>query len=139
MLAAAAALAAWEDDLETLAPTAASHDAAELLSGAQIAAHYFFRGCFLPADGSLPELRAARAALAAIPCAIINGRHDVICPPRNASALHALWPASSLRIVESGAHALFEKPMRSAAIACLAQLAGGGGDEAAGGKRQRRG
>ena len=33
-----------------------------------------------------------------------------------------MWPGSSLRIVEGGAHALFEKPMRSAAQAVLAQL-----------------
>ena len=123
MLTAASGMALWEDEMETLAPCAAPHDAAELISGAQIAAHFFLHGCFLPADGALPELRAARGALAALPCAIVHGRHDVICPPRAAATLHAAWPGSSLRLVEGGAHALFEKPMRAAAQACLAELA----------------
>ena len=122
MHAAAAALAAWEDDMETLAPCAAPNDAAELLAGAQIAAHHFLHGCFVPAEGALPELRAAREILASLPCAIIHGRHDVICPPRAAAALHAAWPGSCLHIVEGGAHALFEKPMRAAAQARLAEL-----------------
>jgi proline iminopeptidase len=44
----------------------------------------------------------------------VQGRHDVLCPPYTARALHAAWPGSALRIVEAGAHALFEKPMRTA-------------------------
>ena len=110
--------------METLAPTTATHEAGELLAGAQIAIHYFAHGCFLPPAGALPELCAARSALAAVPCAIIHGRHDVICPPLAASKLHAAWPSSSLRIVEGGAHALFEKPMCAAAQAVLAELVG---------------
>ena len=56
----------------------------------------------------------ARETLGAIPCSIVQGRHDVLCPPYTARALHAAWPGSALRIVEAGAHALFEKPMRTA-------------------------
>ena len=33
--------------METLAPSPASHDAAELVAGAQIALHYFQHGCHL--------------------------------------------------------------------------------------------
>jgi len=81
----------------------------------------------------------------------VQGRHDVVCPPSAAATLHSLWPGSTLRIVESGAHALFERPVRTAVQAALAQLlpaaanetgvvgggraAGAGGE--AGGKRQR--
>ena len=35
-------MARWEDEMETIAPAPATHDAAELIAGAQIAAHYFF-------------------------------------------------------------------------------------------------
>ena len=139
VLAAAKAMALWEDDMETLAPMPATHDPAELISGTQIAAHFFYHGCYLPDDGLLPELaRAPAATLAAIPLAIIHGRHDVICPPRAAAKLHAAWPKSSLRIVEGGAHALFEKPMRAAAQAALAELTSmGGALDGANGKRRR--
>ena len=137
VLVAAAALAAWEDEMETLAPAPAEHEPAELVANAQIAIHYFFHGCFLPDEGALPELRAAASAegaqgaegaeggprLGAIPCAIVQGRHDVICPPHTAAALHAAWSGSQLRLVESGAHALFERPMRLAAQAAIAELA----------------
>ena len=118
---AAQALTRWEDDMETLAPCPADHDTGELLAGAQIAVHYFFNDCFLPRDGALTELRSATASLAQVPCAILNGRHDVICPPHTAAALHSLWPGSELHIVEGGAHALFEKPLRSKAQSILAQ------------------
>lgn len=143
-LAAAAALTLWEDDMETLVPMPATHEPAELVAGAQIAAHYFYHGCHLAvpggahdsvpppdvytADGILPELRGAAEALARVPCAIVHGRHDVVCPPRAAHRLHAAWPHSTLRIVEGGAHALFEKPMRAAAQAALAELVAPGGD-----------
>ena len=46
-----------------------------------------------------------------IPCHIIQGRHDVICPPINAFLLSKNWKASTLKIVEDGAHSGFEDPM----------------------------
>ena len=130
VLRAAEALVKFEDEMETLAPMPATHEVGELVSGAQIAAHHFYHGCFLPEAGCVSELSAGREALAGIPCRIIHGRHDVVCTPRAAYRVQALWPHSQLRIVESGAHALFEKPMRAAAQACLAELtqfAGGAG------------
>jgi proline iminopeptidase len=88
--------------------------------------HHYLHGCFLPEDGALPEIQAAASAgrLDPVPCAIVHGRHDVVCPPAAAATLHRVWPCSTLRIVESGAHALFERPMRTAVQAVLAQLAG---------------
>jgi pimeloyl-ACP methyl ester carboxylesterase len=124
VVAAAAALVRYEDEMETLAPMPATHEAGELIAGAQIAVHHFMHGCFLPEDGCVPELEAeaAQAALATVPCRIIHGRHDVVCTPRAAFRAQALWPRSRLHVVEGGAHALFEKPMRAAALACLAEL-----------------
>ena len=46
-----------------------------------------------------------------IPCHIIQGRHDVICPPFNAYILSNKWKNSKLKIVEDGAHSGFEDPM----------------------------
>jgi pimeloyl-ACP methyl ester carboxylesterase len=92
----------------------------------QIATHHFAHGCFLPEAGAVPELQAAADAgrLNYVPCAIVHGRHDVVCPLAAATTLHGVWPGSTLRIVESGAHALFERPMRTAVQAVLAQLVG---------------
>lgn len=150
-VAAASALTRWEDEMETLSPMPATHGSAELLAGAQIAAHYFYHGCHLatagerhdsvPAliaykpDGILDELRDAAEMLGRVPCAIVHGRHDVVCPPRAAHQLHAVWPRSTLRIVEGGAHALFEKPMRAAAQAAFAEFTAATGGSSS--KRQR--
>ena len=71
-LAAAAALTFWEDEMETLVPTPATHEPCELLAGAQIATHHFWHGCFMPLEGALPELRTARETLGAIPCASMH-------------------------------------------------------------------
>ena len=92
---AAAALMRWEDDMETLSPEPATNDAAEIESGAQIALHHFFHGCFLPEDGALPELRGVEDTLRKLPCVIVHGRHDVICPPKAAHDVHCVWPGST--------------------------------------------
>ena len=129
--AVARAVVAYEDAMETLQPEPSAPPADEVLAGAQIALHFFRHGCFLPPEGALPQLEAAREALGGVPCAIIHGRHDVVCTPDAAWRVHRAWPGSALRLVEGGAHALFEKPMRAAAQACLAELA------CTGGKRRR--
>ena len=143
VLSAAAALTKYEDEMETLVPIEAKHDdPSDLLAGAQIAVHHFMNGCFVCDRGALPELRNAEETLKAIPCAIVHGRHDVICPVGTAYAVHKAWPGSQLRIVEMGAHALFEKPMRTAAQACLLALRTGAGssaeEEGGGGGRAKR-
>ena len=142
-LAAAAAFAKLEDEVETLAPEPAEHTATELEEGAQIASHHFAHGCFLPPEGAVPELASCADRLAAVPCILVNGRHDCVTPPANADRVHAAWPGSTLRIVEGGAHALFEKAMRAAAMLALSELRGAGGEEEdgaepAGGRKRGR-
>ena len=46
-----------------------------------------------------------------LPIYIIQGRHDIICPPINAYKLSKNWLASNLRIVEEGSHSGFEDCM----------------------------
>ena len=46
-----------------------------------------------------------------IPCRIIQGRHDIICPPINAYKLSKVWLESNLKIVEEGSHSGFEDCM----------------------------
>lgn len=92
--AAALAFVSWEDEMETLCPQPVSSGGTEVECGAQIALHHFLRGCFLPDEGVLPEVTAARTRLGAVPCIIIQGRHDVVCPPVAAFELHLAWPGS---------------------------------------------
>ena len=92
--------------------------------------------------------RAARARIAA-PTASPRALHPrqraaTIASPcrRTPIASTQAWPGSTLRIVEGGAHALFEIPMRAAAMLALRELRGaerrGGGRRGGGGGRKRR-
>ena len=43
-----------------------------------------------------------------IPGVIVQGRHDVICPPFSALNLSKVWDASSIEMVEDAGHSAFE-------------------------------
>lgn len=62
--------------------------------------HYMANGCFLE-EGQL--LRDA-GKLRDTPTIIVNGRYDVICPPRTAYLLHKALPKSKLWIVDAAGH-----------------------------------
>ena len=38
----------------------------------------------------------------------MQGRWDVVCPPRSAWDLHRAWPEAELRIVPDAGHSAFE-------------------------------
>jgi proline iminopeptidase len=44
------------------------------------------------------------ASISHIPCRIVQGRHDVVCPAVSAWDLHRSLPGSELRIVPDGSH-----------------------------------
>ncbi len=80
--------------------------------------HYFRNECFLE-PGQL--LRDA-ATLAGIPGIIVQGRYDLLCPPRTANALAAAWQGSELRLVEGAGHAVSEPGIREALVAAIADM-----------------
>jgi proline iminopeptidase len=43
-----------------------------------------------------------------IPCEIVHGRYDVVCPVQSAFDLHAAWPKSELRVSPEAGHSAFE-------------------------------
>jgi len=72
---------------------------------ARIECHYFVNGGFLDSEDQL--LRDV-ALIRKIPCVIVQGRYDVVCPMRSAWALHRAWPRSKLVIVPDAGHSAFE-------------------------------
>ncbi len=46
--------------------------------------------------------------LAHIPCEIVHGRYDLICPAENAWALHHAYPGSVLTIIQDGGHSILD-------------------------------
>lgn len=113
---AAKAWSLWEARTATLRPHKALLDHFSnphtALSLATLEAHYFVNNGFLE-DNQL--LRDADK-LNDIPCYIIHGRYDMICPVEQAYALHKALPLSELFIVQGSGHAASEKGITAALI-----------------------
>ncbi|MGC6484102.1 MAG: prolyl aminopeptidase [Candidatus Puniceispirillales bacterium] len=89
------------------------------LSLARLEAHYFLHGCFLEDGYILDNMEN----LAEIPGIIIQGRHDVICPPHTASDLAKAWPGAELRMVDDAGHSAFEPGVLKGLISAMATMA----------------
>jgi proline iminopeptidase len=104
---AARAWNAYERALSKLAPAQTRLDApaeGRLPPTPIVEAHYI-RNDFFLAPGQL--LRDA-GQLADIPGVIVQGRYDLLCPPKSAYALKQAWPACRLQIMESAGHCMSE-------------------------------
>ena len=67
--------------------------------------HYFVNDCFLRSETQLlDDLHLVRD----LPATIVQGRYDLVCPPRSAWDLHQAWPGSRLEIVPEAGHSAFE-------------------------------
>ena len=82
-------------------------------------AHYFQNDCFMERD----QLLAEAGKLARIPGIIVQGRYDLLCPPKTAHALNARWPNSEIRFVENAGHSLYDPGVRNAVMKAIADLA----------------
>jgi proline iminopeptidase len=87
-----------------------------------VEAHYIRNDFFLQ-PGQL--LRDARL-LEGIPGHIVQGRYDLLCPPKNAYALCAAWPDCRLEILEGAGHDMGEPGVAPAMAEALRRLASGG-------------
>jgi len=97
----------YESSCSTLKYVERKMSGEQSLAIARIEAHYFVNNCFIKEGYILKNINK----ISKIPCDIIQGRHDIICPPINAYKLSKKWLASNLRIVEEGSHSGFEDCM----------------------------
>ncbi len=113
---AAKAWSLWEARTATLRPhkRLLEHfsDPHTALSLATLEAHYFVHNGFLEDN----QLLNNAERLCDIPCYIIHGRYDMICPIEQAYALHQRLPLSELFIVQEAGHAASETAIRAALI-----------------------
>jgi len=107
-LPAAHAWSRYESSCSTLLPdrdlVAHFDEDAAALAIARIEAHYFVHGLFLRGDALLQGV----ARLRKIPCAIVQGRYDVVCPIRTADDLHRAWPEAEYAVVPDAGHSARE-------------------------------
>ena len=107
-LAAAREWSLWEGSVATLLPNAALMDdfaePAKAVPFARICAKFFLDDFYLEESQLLKNVEK----LAGIPGIIVQGRHDICCPPTSAWALKKAWPEAELWIIHDAGHAASE-------------------------------
>ncbi|MDT2019485.1 prolyl aminopeptidase [Methylocella sp. CPCC 101449] len=113
-LEAARTWCSWEGELLTLKPRTPRTGPATRgeIALSRIEAHYFVHKAFL----SEGQLIANMGKIADIPGVIVQGRYDVVTPPRTALELHKAWPKSLLHIVPDAGHATSEPGILAALV-----------------------
>ena len=86
------------------------------LAIARFECHYIFHEMFFPSDNYILE---NIQHIAHLPCRIVHGRFDTICPPRNAWELSQAYPEARLSLVQEGAHAARDPEMASELVQAL--------------------
>jgi proline iminopeptidase len=81
-------------------------------------AHYFANDSFMEPG----QLMMEASKLAGIPGIIVQGRYDLLCPPRISHALAALWPDAEVRMVEGAGHTLYDPGVRNAVMRAIADM-----------------
>ncbi|MFA5955618.1 prolyl aminopeptidase [Hyphomicrobium sp.] len=120
---AAHAWNAYERALSELAPKHAAipetvADGARLPPTPIVEAHYIKNSFFLTPGQLLSNAHKLRD----IPGAIIQGRYDLICPPKNAHAIAEAWPAARLEIIDHAGHSMTEHGVMDAMRRAISSL-----------------
>jgi proline iminopeptidase len=117
-MAAAESWSAYENSCATLKAEMRGGGGRMALSLARMEAHYFCHDCFLPDHYISNHIDR----LNGIPAAIIQGRHDVICPPFSAYMLAERWKSADITLVDDAGHSAFEAGILSQLLAGLERI-----------------
>lgn len=108
--------ASYETSCSTLRSGSRHVSGPMALSMARIEAHYFKNDCFMPDNHILSNIDRVKH----LSVYIIQGRHDVICPPFTAEKLALSWGNSArLQIIDEAGHSTFESGIAYALLAAL--------------------
>jgi proline iminopeptidase len=91
------------------------------LAMARIECHYFVNGGFFESPNQLLE---AVDKIRHIPCVIVQGRYDVVCPPTTAWDLHRAWPEADFKLIANAGHSAFDPANAAALIEATKRFAG---------------
>jgi proline iminopeptidase len=108
-LAAAKAWSLWEAVTSTLRPNMTMQSSMGrddfALAFARIECHYFVNAGFFEDENQLVR---GVARIRHLPCVIVQGRYDVVCPMETAWVLHKAWPEADLHVATGAGHSAFE-------------------------------
>ena len=89
------------------------------LTMARIEAYYFINDCFMPDNHIMDNI----GRVFHLPAILVQGRHDVICPPVTACKLAEKWGGKAkLQIIDSAGHSTFESGIAHALMAALEEI-----------------
>ena len=112
----ARAWSSFEASCSTLRPDpsllAHSEEDVVAIGIARMETHYFVHDLFL-ADG---QLLAGVPKLRHLPCTIVQGRYDMVCPIVTADALARAWPEAHYVVVPDAGHSAWEIGTTSALV-----------------------
>jgi proline iminopeptidase len=91
---------------------------ASTLAIARIEAHYFVHRAFLTEDRLLANLFRIRH----LPCSIVQGRYDIICPPVTADTLARAWPEAEYVVVPDAGHSVREPGIARELVAAVKRM-----------------
>jgi proline iminopeptidase len=77
---------------------------------------------YMAHDLPAPDLLGRLGALGEIPCYIVHGRFDMVCPAEQAALLARAWPEAVLNIVNASGHWTFEPGIEKALVDASAAL-----------------
>lgn len=84
------------------------------LARARVQIHYIQNDCFV--DGAKMLTQAAQT-LTHIPTVIVQGRYDMVCPPKSAWELSRAMPHAEFHIIQDAGHSAMEPGVTSALVA----------------------
>ena len=118
----AKAWSSWENALASVYSNGRGGDAPGEYARAfaRLENHYFVHGAFLESDGWILE---NVDKISHIPSVIVQGRYDMICPPKSAYDLAQRWPNAELRMVRNAGHALSEPGISAELVRAMDQIA----------------
>jgi proline iminopeptidase len=111
---AAFSWAGYEEACATLLPYHghSEPDPVLALCLSRLEAHYFQHNFFMKEGYLFENLHK----IIHLPCIIIQGRYDVICPPKTAAKLASQWPKAQYIVIPDAGHSAMEPGIRGALV-----------------------
>lgn len=122
-LAAAKHWSIWEGSASKLIPdedsTASFGEDKFALAFARIETHYFYHNAFLDEHQGILE---NADKINGIPCEMVHGRYDIVCPIKNAFDLKERLPKARLHVIMNAGHAVSESGITAKLIEIMEEF-----------------
>ena len=112
----------FEASCSTLIPDAAlmahSEEDVVAIGIARMETHYFVHHLFLDQGALMTGVTALRH----LPCSIVQGRYDMVCPIMTADALARAWPEAHYTVIPDAGHSAWEPGITAALVSACERM-----------------